>query len=186
MSPKVYNAYRDLVETAIRDNGKSFDGVLEIGAYYWSLLQMPELVDSNKIALNRSFTDRDRKALSAFEIIEGDSNSLPFESESIDLVMSCSSLEHDKYFWKTCDEMKRVLRKGAYSIVGVPIYMTLPTDTMNTTLTYKRHGISYNADFYRFSEQAMREVVFEGFTIIASTLVRRYPNPYLVVLGKKT
>lgn len=63
--------------------------------------------------------------------------------------------------------------------------MTLPTDYMNTTLTFKRHGIAYNADFYRFSEQSVREVILEKFRVHQSILVRKYPNPYLVMSGIK-
>jgi hypothetical protein len=95
-------------------------------------------------------------------------------------------MEHDAYFWKTAAETRRVLKKRGLFIVGVPIYRTLPTDYRYTTLTYARHGLSYNADFYRFSEQAVRDVFFEGYEAVTDeVLVRRYPNPYFVVAGRK-
>ena len=119
-------------------------------------------------------------------MIVGNSNNINFPDETFDCVMSCSSIEHDRYFWKTIAETKRVLKKGGLFIVGVPIYMTLPTDKEHTTLTYARHGLAYNADFYRFSEQAVREIFFEGYAEITDEIiVRQYPNPYMVAAGCK-
>lgn len=51
--------------------------------------------------------------------------------------------------------------------------MTLLEDKDYTALTYARHGLAYDAGYYRFSEQAVREVV------------RRSPNPYLIAAGRK-
>jgi len=119
-------------------------------------------------------------------MVTGNGNALPFDDESFDCVLSSSALEHDKYFWRTISEVKRVLRKGGVFIAGVPIYKTLPTDKDHTTLTYARHGIAYNADYYRFSEQAVRELFFEGYEKVThEVLVRERPNPYLVAAGRK-
>ncbi|MGB3298462.1 MAG: hypothetical protein WBA76_09345, partial [Phormidesmis sp.] len=96
-----------------------------------------------------------------------------------------SVMEHDKYFWRSISESYRTLSTGGLLIIGVPIYMDLPTDWKNTTLTFKRHGKAYDADFYRFSEQAVREVLFEKLKIHTSVLVRKYPNPYMVMAGIK-
>lgn len=64
--------------------------------------------------------------------------------------------------------------------------MTLPEDKEHTTVTYAPHGMAYNADFYRFSEQAVREVFFEGYSEVTDEIiVRREPNPYLVAAGRK-
>jgi ubiquinone/menaquinone biosynthesis C-methylase UbiE len=116
----------------------------------------------------------------------GNSNAMPqFADGEFDFVASCSVLEHDKYFWKSIGEVRRILAPGGVFVVGVPIYRSLPTDWWNTTLTFKRHGMGYNADFYRFSEQTVREVMLESLEPGPSVLVRRYPNPYYVAAGLK-
>jgi SAM-dependent methyltransferase len=45
---------------------------------------------------------------------------LPFESNSIDLVVSGQTLEHVKNPFKMIDEMKRVLKVGSYMIIIAP------------------------------------------------------------------
>jgi hypothetical protein len=53
-----------------------------------------------------------------------------------------------------------VLKPGGLLVVGVPGYVKDPErDQGRSTATYRVH---YLFDYYRFSEQAMREVVFEG------------------------
>jgi SAM-dependent methyltransferase len=183
MSPKVAAAFADILKKRLYpSNGCS---VLEVGAGASTLLSIPFLKDVRKVALNLRF--RDPAALSGTaELIVGNGKDLGFPDETFDCVMSCSAMEHDAYFWKTAAETRRVLKKGGLFVVGVPIYRTLPTDCRYTTLTYARHGLAYNADFYRFSEQAVRDVFFEGYGAVTDeVLVRRYPNPYLVAAGRK-
>ena len=43
-----------------------------------------------------------------------------FDDESFVLVMSNAVLEHDKHFWLTLAEMKRVTRPGGLMVIGVP------------------------------------------------------------------
>jgi hypothetical protein len=64
--------------------------------------------------------------------------------------------------------------------------MTLPEDKDFTTVTYARHGLAYDADYYRFSEQAVREVFFEDYEEVTDeVIVRRVPNPYMIAAGRK-
>ena len=183
MSPLVFKAFADIVKRQL--GNRSLNAALEIGAGGWTLLSMPAFAKARRVALNLRFnklTDQ----LEQTERVIGNSNAMNFPDETFDCVMSCSAMEHDKYFWKSVSETKRVLKKGGLFIVGVPIYMTLPSDKDYTTLTYARHGLAYNADFYRFSEQAVREVFFEGFSEVTDEIVvRREPNPYLVAAGRK-
>ena len=56
--------------------------------------------------------------------------------------------------------MKRVLKPGGLLIISVPGYVQDPErDLGRATHTYRVH---YRFDYYRFSEQAVREVFFEG------------------------
>jgi hypothetical protein len=170
MSPKVAAAFADILRKRFYPSRSC--SVLEVGASSSTLLSIPLLRDARKVALNLQFGNPAALSRTA-ELIVGNGNALGFPDETFDCVMSCSAMEHDAYFWKT-------------AAVGVPIYRTLPTDYRYTTLTYARHGLSYNADFYRFSEQAVRDVFFEGYEAVTDeVLVRRYPNPYFVVAGRK-
>ena len=183
MSPKVAAAFADILRKRFSPSRSC--SVLEVGASTSTLLSIPVLRDVRKVALNLQFGNPAGLSRTA-ELIVGNGNALGFPDETFDCVMSCSAMEHDAYFWKTAAETRRVLKKGGLFVVGVPIYRTLPTDYRYTTLTYARHGLSYNADFYRFSEQAVREVFFEGYDAVTDeVLVRRYPNPYFVAAGRK-
>jgi SAM-dependent methyltransferase len=157
---------------------------LEIGASSVPLLSLPVFAEARRVALNLSFANPS-EALRRCEMAVGNSNRLDFADGEFDCVMSCSVLEHDKWFWKSVAETHRVLRPGGVCVVGVPAYMTLPTDWKNTTLTFRRHGLAYDADYYRFSEQAVREVLMEPFAEVELEVVRRYPNPYVVAAGVK-
>lgn len=183
MSPLVFETFAQVI--AKRLNPSISPSALEIGAGPWTLLSIPELKNYHNVALNLRF-DNISDELKATEMVIGNSNTINFPDETFDCVMSSSSIEHDRYFWKTIAETKRVLKKGGLFIVGVPIYMTLPSDKDHTTVTYARHGIAYNADYYRFSEQAVREIFFEGYSKVTDEIiVRKYPNPYMVAAGLK-
>lgn len=183
MSPKVYQKFEEIVDEFF--DGKTPGSVVELGAYRWSLLAINKFADSRRVAVNLSFSGADRDKLKSYEMVETNINNLPFRDEEFDCVLSCSVFEHDKYFWKSLSEVSRVIKRGGLFVVGLPVYTSLKTDYFNTTLTYNVHGKSYNADFYRFSEQSMREVIFEGFNVVKTVYVRKYPNPYIVMAGIK-
>lgn len=183
MSPKVFKAFSEIIGNHYRDENPN--SVLELGTYWWSLLDISKFENSKRIGVDLKIPETVKKSLARHTLVEANINNLPFKDNEFDCVLSCSVFEHDKYFWKSLAEVKRVLKKGGLFVMGVPIFMTLKTDIFKTTLTYKRHGLSYNADFYRFSEQAVREVIFEGFEIKNLEIVRKYPNPYLVAGGVK-
>lgn len=182
MSPEVFARFADVVGRRLSPGPRA---VLEIGAGGWTLLSIPAFAASRCVALNLRFAKPTPELLRTTRVI-ADGNTLPFADGSFDCVLSCSMLEHDRWFWRTTAEVRRVLRPGGLFVAGVPIYMTLPTDKEHTTLTYARHGLAYNADYYRFSEQAVREVFFEGYAAVTDeVIVRQYPNPYLVAAGRR-
>lgn len=182
MSPEVFARFVEVVERRLDGPPRA---VLEVGAGSWTLLSMPAFVPSLCVALNLRF-DRPSEQLARTERVIGSGNELPFADASFDCVVSCSVLEHDRWFWRSSAEMLRVLRPGGLTVVGVPIYMTLPDDRDHTTRTYARHGLAYNADYYRFSEQAVREVVLAGYSAVTDEIiVRTQPNPYMVAAGRK-
>lgn len=183
MSPTVFECFSQIV--ARRLDPARLVSVLEVGAGGWTLLSIPTFDTANRVALNLRF-DKLTDQLRRTTRVIGNGNDLPFPDESFDCVMSCSMLEHDRYFWRSTREVHRVLRPGGFFVAGVPIYMTLPEDKEHTTVTYARHGLAYNADYYRFSEQAVREVFFEGYSEVTDEIItRKSPNPYLVAAGRK-
>lgn len=118
-----------------------------------------------------------------FEILRADANELScFPGESFDTVLCNSVLEHDKYFWKSAGEMRRVTRPGGLIVFGVPGFITLPAERTASrlarllsrlritpslldpldasTLTLRTHA--FPGDYYRFSPQAVREVLLDG------------------------
>jgi hypothetical protein len=80
-------------------------------------------------------------------------------------------------FWLSIAEMQRVTKPGGLLVISVPGYVkggdTGPgRDRGRRTATYRVH---YRFDYYRFSEQAVREVFFAGMedVEVSAMLVHR-------------
>jgi SAM-dependent methyltransferase len=144
----------------IRRTGIRPERALEVGGLMGagSLLRFPELADAERYCLNL-YEMRSEDGITA---VKGNANDMRrlFRSNWFDLVLCCSTLEHDKRFWRSVEEMRRVLRPGGLMIISVPGYIKDPErDQGRSTPTYRVH---YTYDYYRFSEQAVREVFFAG------------------------
>jgi SAM-dependent methyltransferase len=172
--------------------------VLEIGATPddSSLLCMESLVNATqKIGINLGGPYRYRD----FEILQGNANDMAcFADESFDLVLCNAVLEHDKFFYKSLSEIKRVTRSGGVIAIGVPGYRRIRglerfqsllgriplvrrlnsggnTDALFTaTLAFKVHD--HPGDYYRFSPQAVEEVFFHGCSDVSVTTVMLTPR----------
>lgn len=147
--------------------------VLEIGAVPnpGSLLALPCLHAAEKIGVNLIPGRHPR-----FPILEANANDLSmFEDGRFDCVLCNAVLEHDRCYWKSVAEMKRVLEPGGLLVIGVPSYANhllqrltgrirgrTGPELLFTSLTvcFKVHNEP--GDYYRFSEQAVAEVFFEG------------------------
>jgi len=183
MHPRVYQEFEEIFS---RRNVTG--SVLEIGAVpsNSSLLCMQSFrTAKEKIGINldgpHEFGD--------IKILKGDSNSMDcFESDRFDAVVCNATLEHDKYFWKTIAEIKRVSRPGAVIAIGVPGYLYLPGEVSykddeseieidqvaNATVTFRVHNAP--GDYYRFSLQAITEVFLEGLNDIELKAVMLPPR----------
>lgn len=65
------------------------------------------------------------------DIVINPGDNLPFEDESVDIILSTSCFEHDPVFWMTFREMCRVIKKTGYIYVSAPsngIYHCHPGD----------------------------------------------------------
>jgi ubiquinone/menaquinone biosynthesis C-methylase UbiE len=183
LSPDIFRIFEGIVARHVA----SPTAALEVGASHKTLLDIAGLAGAQKTALNIAFSEKSRSRLEGRvdKLVEANSNRLPFDDASFDCILSSSTLEHDKYFWKSLAEIRRVLRPGGVFVVGVPAYLPLPTDWLHTTLTFARHGERYNADYYRFSAQCVREILLEELACLEESIARRYPNPYVVAAGRK-
>jgi hypothetical protein len=163
--PKIQARFIEIIRTS----GLKPDRALEIGGYVNenSLLLSPALEGSERycLNLNRMRTDTPIKP------VVGNANDMHmFEDDSFDLVLSNATLEHDKYFWRSLAEIRRVTRPGGLVIIGVPGYTKNRDEASGTTrrgrgtVTFPVH---YRFDYYRFSEQAVRDVFLEGMEDVA-------------------
>ena len=148
--------------TIIQRRGVRPERALEVGGLMGenSLLRFPELAGAERYCLNLV----DMASDADITAVTGNANDMRdvFEDERFDLVVCNATLEHDKRFWLSVDEMKRVLKPGGLLIISVPGYVqNAERDHGFATHTYRVH---YRFDYYRFSEQAVREVFFEGMS----------------------
>jgi ubiquinone/menaquinone biosynthesis C-methylase UbiE len=151
-------AVKDKIHAVLRDSRVEPARVLEVGGVMGrkSLLDSPQVALAERVVLNIAPV----QDVDGIEFVHANANDMPFEDEAFDLVMTSATLEHDKHFWLSLAEMKRVLRPGGLLIISVPGYVKDPErDRGRWTRTYRVH---FAFDYYRFSEQAVREVFFDG------------------------
>jgi SAM-dependent methyltransferase len=95
-----------------------------------------------------------------------------FEDKCFSTVISGTVLQHDRHFWLSLEEMKRVLAPGGILMVAVPAF-TKPKPRIKI-INAKGNpirsgaptcGIQAPPDYWRFSPQAVKEVIFDGFDI---------------------
>jgi hypothetical protein len=195
MSPAVYAAFQEIcARESIRGP------VLEVGTVVGpeSLLRLPCLRDvENRVGINIEKTVSD----DGCRMIEGNANEMTmFADGSFEAVLCNSTLEHDPFFWKTIAEIHRVTASGGFVVIGVPGFAGMGVDCfarrksipglilriaakitradllLAGTPTLGEHF--FPSDFYRFTEQAMREVFLAGFHHIS---VRKIMNPPRII-----
>lgn len=92
--------------------------------------------------------------------------------ESFDIVLCLEMLEHDITFWHTVDNMSKILKKKGVLIVSTP------------TFGFPLHR--YPKDYFRFGEDAYKEIIFKNFKILKLEEVRDTENsPGICCIGKK-
>jgi ubiquinone/menaquinone biosynthesis C-methylase UbiE len=168
--------------------------VLEVGATPDddTLLNLPALGGvAEKIGLNRIGAGEFKN----FKIIAGDANAMEgFPDHRFDAVLCNATLEHDKFFWKSLAEIRRVTKPGGHIIIGTPGYGIIPFEKkvgrwlrlfprrlrpalgglQHSTLTLAVHN--FPGDYYRFSEQTYREVFFENLRDVVIQFVMSPPR----------
>ncbi len=115
-----------------------------------------------------------------FNIIKGNANAMDnFKNQQFDTVLCNAVFEHDKFFWKTMSEIKRVTKPGGVIILGAPGYTESTINKIIRTYQNKIPVIckilklllqftsilpvhNTPGDYYRFSPQTFIEVFFDG------------------------
>lgn len=195
MHDRVHALFRELCGQYGTDGA-----VLEVGAVPDSstLLALPELAAARRrIGINLDGAS----AFGGFEIVGGNANAMPeFADGSFDLVLCNAVLEHDPRFWLTLGEIRRVLRVGGIAMLGVPGYVRgsgfgakLAGVLARALRSAWLDGVAastpvlqvhdYPGDYYRFSEQAVREVFLAGYAVLEQRAVMVPPR--LVGVGRK-
>jgi SAM-dependent methyltransferase len=173
------------------------EAILEVGATSDSdtLLMLPELSGvARKVGLNM----QPQHLLPGVEMVTGNANAMDFGDAAFDAVLCNSTLEHDRRFWLSLGEMRRVLKPGGLMLIGVPGYSEsrasrrrpsrflarvwrepLPgagrlAELAVSTPTLQVHH--FPADYYRFGVDAMRDVFFEGMDVLSIDEVMMPPR----------
>ena len=155
-----------------------------------ALSQVPELLGINMEEQGHYQNQNPKaQAHNAFDIIKGNANHMDcFPDSSFDTVLCNSVIEHDKYFWLTLNEIHRVAKPNALVVIGAPGYDEAKNIRLQTKEDKLRYHLNFGSrhwlnkfgnlgqkifpgtltvpihncpgDYYRFSPQAFREVIF--------------------------
>jgi SAM-dependent methyltransferase len=179
--------------------------VLEIGATATpdTLLNLPSLRGCElRVGINIEAA----VASPGGNILRANGNDLSqFSDCAFDVVVSNATLEHDPRFWLTLAEMRRVLKPGGLLLVGVPGYTRARSWLRRLAGTLGRRvgklaplarclqafGAGtptllvhdYPGDYFRFSEQALREVLLFNMDVLATRVLEAPPR--LLGVGRK-
>lgn len=181
MHPRMFRAYRRLLDP-------DFTGsVLEVGATPSANTLLSLLPKAKRTGLNLDGPHE----FDGFEILKGNANLMPLEDNSFDLVLCNAVIEHDPKFWLTLSEIRRVTKPGGRIVIGAPGYRQSLSDKvqgglkrylparlrnplLTSTIVYQVHNEP--GDYYRFSEQAFREVIMDGLENVTVTSVMLPPR----------
>jgi SAM-dependent methyltransferase len=155
MNPQV----QEHIGNVVRWRGVRPRRALEVGgriAENYSLLRYPEVAGAERWCLN---LDEDVSRDGITHVVGSANDMHMFEDGSFDLVVSNAMLEHDRRFWLSVAEMRRITASGGLLVIGVPGLIKQDSDRANITHTFRVH---YQFDYYRFTRRAVREVLLEG------------------------
>ena len=194
MHPVIFNEFDQICAA----NG-TFERVLEIGVtrHDIPLLTLPSLAGARiKVGVDLAEGFRGEN----YCVLQGDANAMTFFADGVfDLVLCNSVLEHDPRFWLTLMEARRVARPGAFMVFGVPGFSKMGEQVgvsmmrrlarlpwigthWRSRLDALEAGTStlgihaFPSDYYRFSEQAMREVILQDLVCIQTKRVMEPPR----------
>lgn len=96
-----------------------------------------------------------------------------YKPGSFDTLLCFEMLEHDREFWTTIQVMHKLIKKGGYLLISTP------------TFGFPLHR--HPKDYFRYGEDAFREIFFKGFKVLELKEVKDdYGNPAICCIGKKS
>jgi SAM-dependent methyltransferase len=118
--------------------------------------------------LNMKYICLDIEEDPSVDVVIKPGNKLPFDHNSIDLIVSTSCFEHDPCFWITFKEMTRVVKKDGFIYVNAPtngVYHNHPGDNWRF---YSDAGqaLSYWSGYQYSNEDVFPVKVIETFHIL--------------------
>lgn len=96
-----------------------------------------------------------------------------FGQLSFDTIICCETLEHDLYFYDTVEQIYQMLRLGGFLIITTP------------TFGFPLHR--HPKDYWRFGEDAYREVFFSGMLVLDLQFLNDAAGPKITIaaIGQK-
>jgi SAM-dependent methyltransferase len=120
--------------------------------------------------LGMKYMSLDIEPHSSVDIVVKPGDKLPFDNQSIDLIVSTSCFEHDPCFWITFKDMTRILKLGGFIYVNAPSdgpYHCFPGDNWRF---YSDAGqaLAYWSGYQFANEPVFPVKVIETFHILPS------------------
>lgn len=151
---------------------------------YYAPTTTGRVIDIGAMNVNGSYRDLfdksvnyvglDLEAGPGVDVVLADPYKLPFDDESVDLVISGQMLEHCAFFWKTFEEIARVLSPNGICIMIAP----------------SAGPAHYKVDYYRFYADAWSAIAnWSGLRIVDSWIDKRgewHDNVAVFQKGNKT
>jgi ubiquinone/menaquinone biosynthesis C-methylase UbiE len=112
-----------------------------------------------------------------FDVLKCNANDMKkvFDRDMFDVVICHAVLEHDKYFWKTLREIRRVIKPGGTFFLGVPgLVAGNKSEIADGTVTYQVHWDP--SDYYRFTTHAFEEILMWGYDHVEYEVVMNPPR----------
>lgn len=190
MHPRVNDTYQKLAQKYEMKGpfleigaGSNDDSILSSGYFQGK----PERLATN---LSDKVFDNEPDNAAKIQFIRCNANDMRavFTDGQFGTVLCNAVIEHDKYFWRSLDEMKRVLAPGGILAIGAPGYIARNqlkdspvSDTLpKATITFDLHSAP---DYWRFSRMAFKEVICEGLEFLELCIVGRVP--ILIAVARK-
>lgn len=163
MTPQIQNWIKKIKKKYIATPGN----VLEIGSLNINGGVRDFFPDAKKyIGIDMEKGKGVDKVLQAHNILK------VWKPKTFDTVVCLEMLEHDNAPWITIDIVHQVLKPGGYLIVSTP------------TFGFPIHR--YPKDYFRYGEDAYREIIFKGFKILNLVHVKDYlDQPGICCVGQK-
>jgi hypothetical protein len=160
MSPQIQAWVRDVARKHIIKPGH----VLEVGALDVNGTVRQFFADAE------SYIGTDMEAGPNVDLVLDNSRLISqFIGKRFDTIIACSVLEHDVKFWQTVFYMRTLLAHDGYLLITTP------------TFHFPLHR--FPRDYWRFGEDAFREVFFDGMNILALNHVDNPAGKRLCIAG---